>query len=190
MQNEIIDGQKSEIIITNNNDAWRKLAWFVLIFLPLFYFWLLISRSTLDEQLSFIFLIPFFLLFLKWLETYLVLKVTLDYDHQKATFSRTWGKTELSKENLEWWGIRAFYNYQSTFGEPAYKTKNYHFEAQFKNGQKFIYPLPSPKYKTSQQAYLELFEKTLKSKPKNLEEFTQSFWIPDTLGRDMIYLFL
>lgn len=101
------------------------------------------------------------------------LQVKLDLEKHICFFRKKVGSFSLSKENLEWWGIRRYWSYRAP-GSSAQRWR-YHFECKLKSGEVFIYPLPANgdvlALKTEDQQYqyyVKNFSDCLQTSPKEL----------------------
>ena len=154
--------EKPSVVIEHNNLR-KTIVVLLLIITLLILFWILFFGIERGDVVGYLIAIFFFLPIVKFLESYLVLSIRVNFDKQVLSFRRSFGRVIIRKSNVESWGIRRV---GSGIMSSLVSSQQF-IELHLKNGKTFIYPLIQmrtvfPRHSFYSDKYYEnIFERAL-----------------------------
>ena len=149
----------------------------LLIITLLFYLSLNLVSLSQGDYISPIIIMPFFLSILKFLESFLIFKISIDKINGTIIFQKTFKKIIVNNDNIKSWGVKGVKAWEGTLVSLSHPTK--YLEFTLKTGKKFIYPVDefSFFFNHKYEDLIDQIQKTLKIPPVELKGLP-SFFIP------------
>ncbi len=146
-----------------------------LVFTLLFYLPLNLLSLSRGDYISPIIIMPFFLFILKYLESFLIFKISISRNSRSILFQKTYKRIIISNDNIKSWGVRGIKIWEGKRVNLSHPTK--YLEFIYKTGGKFIYPVDEFSFFFNHK-YEDLIvqvQKTLKTSPIDLRVLTDSY---------------
>jgi len=158
---------KHETIILRNKKTNNKLGIFTYIFFFSLWFFNRFVTNLSPNKLDFLVLF----VFLKIIESYLMLNIKLDFKKQSISFQKSFKKITITDKEIEKWKIVSII-VRGRHG----MTKSYYFECYLQNKMRFVYPLPGNIDYSYHKYYSRIFEKILDPDKKELNELGRNVY--------------
>lgn len=146
-----------------------------LVFTLIYYLSLNLVSLSRGDYISPIIIMPFFLFILKYLESFLIFKISINRNSGNIIFQKSFKRVIMSNDNIKSWGVRGIKIWEGQMVSLSHPTK--YLEFIYKTGEKFIYPVDefSFFFNHKYEDLIDQVQKTLKTPPIELKVLPDSY---------------